>query len=639
MSAKTFDQAKWIWCNNAPGADEYGEFYTAFEWHGESATLSISADSDYAAYLNGTLCAFGQYRSYPYDKVYDTVDITSLCQKGKNHLAVLVWYYGESNMTYYPGKAGLLFQINAAGQCLVASNTTVRSRMSPTYSNHRQKKITSQMGFGFAYDATREDDWMQGSGESFVPAVLVPQQPPLRPRPCQKLRIEPPRPGVWIKHTDEHTDLYDLGTNTVGLLQLTAISPCEQTLVIAYGEHIADGRVRRLIGKRDFSVEIRVKAGETVYLNPFRRLGCRYLEVSAEAPLTACRIEILPTVYPLRELPPPPLSQAEQEIYDICVNTLRLCMHEHYEDCPWREQALYCMDSRNQMLCGYYAFGETAFPRANLELIAGDRRPDGLLSICSPTDTTLCIPSFSLHYFTECAEYLRYSGDTAFLREIYPKLERILQAFLNRRPASGVLLPFAGEGYWNFYEWQKGLDGHKSIDLSVPDLPLNALFSLALQQMAEIATALGIPNTYAACAADLNQAILCCFWDEKRQLFSDRPTADPTYSVLSNALAVRCGAATESRVGDICAKLVQDTTLTPVSLSMQCFLFDALLATDPHQYRPYILQKIEQTYRPMVECGLGTVWETEQGEADFGGAGSLCHGWSAMPIYYYHILK
>jgi hypothetical protein len=40
----------------------------------------------------------------------------------------------------------------------------------------------------------------------------------------------------------------------------------------------------------------------------------------------------------------------------------------------------------------------------------------------------------------------------------------------------------------------------------------------------------------------------------------------------------------------------------------------------------------------MVEYGVGTVWETELGESDFDNAGSLCHGWSALPIYYYHIL-
>jgi hypothetical protein len=40
----------------------------------------------------------------------------------------------------------------------------------------------------------------------------------------------------------------------------------------------------------------------------------------------------------------------------------------------------------------------------------------------------------------------------------------------------------------------------------------------------------------------------------------------------------------------------------------------------------------------MVESGSTTVWETEIGASDFHGAGSLCHGWSAMPIYYYHKL-
>lgn len=50
-----------------------------------------------------------------------------------------------------------------------------------------------------------------------------------------------------------------------------------------------------------------------------------------------------------------------QKIYDTAVRTLKLCIHEPYEDIPWREQSLYCFDSRNQMLCGYYAFQEFKF--------------------------------------------------------------------------------------------------------------------------------------------------------------------------------------------------------------------------------------------------------------------------------------
>ncbi len=48
----------------------------------------------------------------------------------------------------------------------------------------------------------------------------------------------------------------------------------------------------------------------------------------------------------------PEIRRILQKIYDVSIYTLKCCMHEHYEDCPWREQALYTMDSRNQMLCG-----------------------------------------------------------------------------------------------------------------------------------------------------------------------------------------------------------------------------------------------------------------------------------------------
>jgi hypothetical protein len=41
----------------------------------------------------------------------------------------------------------------------------------------------------------------------------------------------------------------------------------------------------------------------------------------------------------------------------------------------------------------------------------------------------------------------------------------------------------------------------------------------------------------------------------------------------------------------------------------------------------------------MLSAGATTFWETELGEADFENAGSLCHGWSALPIYYFHRLN
>ena len=641
-----FQNAKWIWHTDAPQADEYGEFYTPFIYHGGVLTLRISADSNYAVYLNGKLTAFGQYADYPYDKVYDTVDLSASAAVGENHLAIVVWYYGiTTTSVYYKGNAALLFSLTEDENILAESGERTRCRMSRTYQNHRKKIITGQLGLSFSYDATQEDGWMTGDAE-FHKSILVPQDLPLRPRPCEKLTLEAPRIGILCKTLSETRRLFDLGTNEVGFLSLDVESDEEQPLSIAYGEHIADGSVRRKIGTRDFSVEVTAKKGKTIYVNPFRRLGCRYLEISSQTPIRVNHIALLPTMYPVTEKARPALTKEENEIYDICVRTLRLCMHEHYEDCPWREQALYCMDSRNQMLLGYYAFGETRFPRANLELIARDNRADGLLSICYPITNDLVIPSFSLHYFTECAEYLEHSGDTTFLRTIYPKLKSILSVFLSRITDERIVYPFggkekfrfgAGMAYWNFYEWNPGLDG-KNIGAEKPDVILNALLSIALRHMTKIASAIGEKDDFSDLRDQLNDAINRVFYDEANGIYLDRPH-EKSASELGNALAILCGAADAERAKMLCEKFTVSSDLTPVTLSMQCFLYDALLLTDRAKYAPYILNDIEIKYRPMVKYGTGTVWETALGEKDFGKAGSLCHGWSAIPIYYYHILK
>jgi hypothetical protein len=38
----------------------------------------------------------------------------------------------------------------------------------------------------------------------------------------------------------------------------------------------------------------------------------------------------------------------------------------------------------------------------------------------------------------------------------------------------------------------------------------------------------------------------------------------------------------------------------------------------------------------MVKSGSTTCWETIKGDADFDTAGSLCHAWSSLPVYYHH---
>lgn len=629
--------AQWIWCNNNPKQDEYGEFADSFSYKSGKVILQISADSNYAAYINEKLAAWGQYADFPHDKVYDEIDVTSFCHRGSNRIAILVWYYGlESSSVYYPGKAGLLYSLVCDDKVLCKSSASTLSRMSLAYQNHRCKTLSGQLGYGYGYDATKEDAWLTEDQNGFAPSTIVDQTLPLRIRPCDKLTLLPEVVGVPCKQISKTDIIFDLGREQVGFLSFELFSSQEQNITIAYGEHLADGHIRRIIGDRDFSIEYRAKVGNNVFFNPFRRFGCRYLEITSEYPLDIQKIAIVPTMYVLTEKKRPKLTASQNKIYDMCVETLHLCMHEHYEDCPWREQALYAMDSRNQMLCGYYAFGEYRFPRSNLELISKDRRDDGLLSICYPIKLDLVIPSFSLHYITACREYLEHSKDTAFISAIYPKLQSIICAFTDRIQ-NGLFQPFAGKSYWNFYEWTENLDNWGLTEFS-SDLLSNALLSLALQNMAIIAKTLGIENDYQTQAELLNVNIQKAFWDKEKGIcynYADRIS----YSQLGNAVAILCGAVTGADAEALCEKLLSNPKMTQISLSMRCFLYDALLKTNKEKYTSVVLDNIEKTYAPMLNAGSTTVWETELGEEDFSGAGSLCHGWSAMPVYYYHTLQ
>ncbi len=638
MSEK-FKSADWIWCSVEPKSDEYGEFVDCFLYKEGKVLLRISADSNYAAYINGQLAAWGQYADFPYDKVYDEVDVTEYCHKGENRIAILVWYYGiSSSFTYYPGKAGLLYEVIGNNVVLCESNTDTFARMSKAYMNHRKKELSWQLGLGYGYDATKEDGWVAGELVDFTPAVKVEQILPLRIRPCNKLTMLPEVVGVACKQLNDCDVVFDLGKEQVGLLSFDLYSPCEQEIIISYGEHIEDGCVRRIIGERDFSMTYRAKQGENVYMNPFRRFGCRYLEIHSEYPVTVNKMAIIPTMYVLKEKSRPPLTEVQNKIYDMCVETLHLCMHEHYEDCPWREQALYAMDSRNQMLCGYYAFGEYIFPRSNLELIAKDNRPDGLLSICYPSKHELAIPSFSLHFITACAEYLENSWDSVFLNRIYSKLESIISSFTSRMQ-DGLVPTFTGKRYWNFYEWREGLSAEDELDAGEAEVPhqdliLNALLSIALQKLGWISEELGMEKNYVKQAKMLNARIREVFWDKEAGICYNRPE-HTLCSQLGNSLAILCGAISGQEAHALCERIMTDSEMAPITISMQCFKYDALIKTNKEKYAAVVLEDIEKNYKVMMDYGSTTVWELETMD---GPADSLCHGWSALPIYYYHIL-
>ncbi len=710
---QVFQKAAWIWRQEPAGVDEFCDFVDTVTRpeDGGRCYLSIAADSNYTVWLNGELCTFGQYADYPDYKVYDRVDITDALRPGDNRLAVTVWYYGIHTQTYAKGEAGLIYEItDGSGRVLAYSGTHTHSRLSRDYISGRNHLISYQLGQTYHYDLRGDDGFRSGDAPGFAasrPVTGISTDFTLRPNKklvldgrmpasicrtgCFRYTTDDPRASVNMQYaaiagryphemlksgdacftspTRLATDradgsgvffIVDLGSETAGFLDIDLEVPADCRLDVGYGEHLKDGICRTSI--RGFSCDIELKAGRNTYLHTFRRFGCRYVQFFVHAPeVTVHYAGIRPTRYPLVHKEYHSGNLLRDTIYKVCQNTLQQCLHEHYEDCPWREQALYTLDSRNQMLCGYYAFGETEAPRASLELIAHGQRPDGLMSLCYPAGLDYPIPSFSCAYFMQMEEYIRYTGDTTLAEQYFSVLTGILDAFAARRLPAGIIENFYGDtpdgtNYWNFYEWSATMDGIHNGLVSPAyyrlECPINCFYSLALAAMAKICDALGRPAEaagYRREADGLNAAIARAFYNAETKLFESYGDEHRGhYSVLTQSLAMLCGAArgldtsvmvrvmaTNGREKDIEGAL----DVIPNTLSMNAFRFDALLSLDKGKYAPVILDELDRDYLYMLREGATAFWETIVGAADFGDAGSLCHGWSALPIYYYELLN
>ncbi len=707
--AQAFQKAAWIWRQGTAGKDEFCDFLdTVIIPEGEGRYyLHIASDTNYTVWMNGELCTFGQYADYPDFKVYDRVDITDSLRTGENRMVTTVWYYGFDTQTYILGEAGLIYEIlNEQGDVLACSGTHTLSRLSRDYISGYGDLISGQLGPTYHYDLRADDGFRVAGTDGFAESRLCEGiSTDFTIRPNQKLvlanrvPVSICRTGCFKYTTDSRlasvnmqyaaiTGRYpqemiksgdlrisaptklvtgladdsgvmfiiDLGEETAGFLDIDLELPADCRIDIGYGEHLKDSVCRTSI--RGFFCDIEGKAGRNTYLHTFRRFGCRYIQFFIHAPeVTLHYVGLRPTLYPLKHKEYRSGNLLRDTIYKVCQNTLQQCLHEHYEDCPWREQALYTMDSRNQMLCGYYAFGETEAPRASLELIAHGLRPDGLLTLCYPAGLDFPIPSFSCMYFVQMEEYIRYSGDTSLAETYFSVLTTILDTFASKKQPSGIIENFYGvspdgkTGYWNFYEWSPTLSGHFNAQERRLECPINCFYSLALGAMANICDALGRTDAavgYRREASELNAAIARFFFNSDTKLFETfEVDARGHYSVLTQSLAMLCGAAEgldTSVMVRVMASNGRDSegiaaaSVIPNTLSMNAFRFDALLALDKETYGPVILDELDRDYLYMLRQGATTFWETIIGADDFGDAGSLCHGWSALPVYYYEVL-
>ncbi len=671
-------EREYIWLDTQE-KNTYAEFMDKFDFHGGKALLKITADYRYAAFVNGQLVGNAQYADIPEYKTFSEYDVTKYVKEGENVLLVKAFHMGEEYSVCRVMTPCVSYEIVADGARACASSKNTLCRKDCRYA--AGDLFSRQAGDGYNYSFTAKEN-------AWVPCTVVKPDFKEFPKPIKNTRLDSKKDCVVIAQgayrlnggettaekmqkaflstlpLHEMTGVRKLGatpfplsfrckTEGDGLFILGDLGcecagfpffdiVCEEDAVayLGWGEHLADLRPRVKIEYRNFAIEIQLKKGENHFADYLRRIGGRYLWLFIEnksAVLNA--FGLTEELYPLQKPEKDFGDELLNKIYETGRRTLELCMHEHYEDCPWREQALYGMDSRNQMLYGYGAFHEYEFPRATLSLMGKCMREDGLSFLCPPSTLNLVIPSFSAYWILAVCDNVKADFQLDFVKEILPSVEKCLKAF-QKKTRNKVLNRFGEKEYWNFHEWSKGLEGAPTFrDYEIEEYPdglLTAVVYRAAKGASEIEKAVGnekLATELIDWANELAEG-LHTFYDEEKGLFASYVKEGERfgYHEYTQALMLSTGVLDKAKQERICDVLTKGhSELTPTTFAGLPIKYEALSACS--NAAEYIKKDICEKFGAMLFKGATSYWETADGEEDFSGAGSLCHGWSAAACY------
>jgi len=691
--------AKWIWAKEENKVNEYADFIKEFEIESvnKDATIKISADSEYILWINGEFVATGQFGDFPENKVYDELDVTAFLKKGKNKIAVTAYFQGEGSLRYKPGVRGLMFELTN-GDDVISSDETTLSRISKTYKNGEIHMTTWQMGYGFEYDATKDDEFYKSDyklGSDWNNSQIVEMlTKDVTARPVKKLKISEPVeakmiaqgnlirkdngllasemmesdflshkkfaeffegeknfPVKLIEKRQDSDGIYlivDLGKESAGYINFTINTQKGARVDISHGEHLRDMRVRTKILYRNFADTYICREGKQTFTHYGRRIACRYIE------LHITNFKTLEIEYAgLKHLDYPFDNEAtfkcsdalHNKIFETCMRTLKLCMHEHYEDCPWREQALYGSDSRNASVCAHYTLGGSfPFTRASLDLLRQSVLDETYVNLCAPAARLRTIPSFTMLWLLANKEYADFSGDISLISDNWNQYKKMIDMF-STSMTDGILKPVRLDNLdtWNYYEWSEDQPWLEALlkekGESIYDGLYHVFVYMAINSAIWMAEKVGdkeFAEKYTEFAENMKRVFNEKFWDEEKQLYTSHIMDGKAirFDELTQAIAVFtgiCDKDKEDRLLDVLAD--KNNGLLKLSLSYLIYKYEVLLSKGM-KYADFVFEEIAEKWGAMLFEGSTTFWENEGGnESDT--AGSMCHAWSATPVIVY----
>ncbi|KAL2823845.1 Six-hairpin glycosidase-like protein [Aspergillus cavernicola] len=397
-----------------------------------------------------------------------------------------------------------------------------------------------------------------------------------------------------------------------------------------------------LVGYEDFyTVSATADMHSQIRYEPFWFRTFRYVELqvqTADMPLCIQKLTYRSTHYPLEvttTFSHFPTNEAAKQ-WEVSLNTLRNCMHETYEDCPYYEQNQFAMDARLQILFTYQLSHDDRLARKCMQEFYASRRPDGLIETHFPAPFPVVnIPFFSLYWILMVYDHMMYIGDKSLLRRYLGTIDGILDHFDQRVGKDGLVGRFAWD-VWPFVDWTSEWTLGKGDfrKLAVPPAYhrtgvitySSLIYAYALQKAASVSEFVGRYDTaaeYTGRAANLNRAVVQkCF---RTGFFVDGPDSPvEERSQHAQVFAVLSGALTGVAAQAVLQRALTDPSFARCSYAMSFYVFEAARKIGIYDQ---LRERLMEPWRDMISLNL-TTWAESAAMPR-----SDCHGWSAVPIH------
>ena len=370
---------------------------------------------------------------------------------------------------------------------------------------------------------------------------------------------------------------------------------------------------------------------EPFWFRTFRFI--RFEMKTYEEPLVLRNFTYTETGYPLNVQTKADASDERfKKIWEISERTLRCCMHETYEDCPFYEQLQYAMDIRAQILYTYAISADDRLARKCMEDFRRSQRYDGLLNCAAPRYDASVIPGFSIYYILMLYDHMMYFGDKELLENHMPTVEGILQFFHRNRNSKGYVEKIGGLNgkarFWSFIDWAVEWENTTGIPPAVLKGPVtmeSLLYILGLQKAAKIAEYLNRKEQSALLMqrAEQVQEAVRTFCTGKDGMLQDGPGIEE-YSQHTQVFAVL----TDTVAGEQAKENLRKTILykekySQCSVAMVYYLFRALEKTGMYE----LTESYWNIWQRMIDKHTTTCVEDEVQER------SECHAWGALILY------